>query len=139
MRSDSPASVELAVKPGHTGLTRLWYAAGYSMKGLRAAWYRESAFRQELALCVVAMPLGLWLGDTAVQRGLLVGSVLMVLVVELLNSAVEAAVDRIGPELNEHSGRAKDLGSAAVLVSLLTVGMIWGLVLWERLGGIAAA
>lgn len=127
------------MKPGHTGLTRLWYAAGYSVKGLRAAWYRESAFRQELALCVVTVPLGLWLGDTAVQRSLLVGCVLMVLVVELLNSAVEAAVDRIGPELNEHSGRAKDLGSAAVLVSLLTAGLIWTLVLWERFGGLATA
>ncbi len=130
--------MESAVKPGHTGLTRLWYAAGYSMKGLRAAWYRESAFRQELALCIIAVPLGLWLGATAVERAVLVGSVLMVLVVELLNSAVEAAVDRIGPELNEHSGRAKDLGSAAVLVSLLTTGLIWALLLWERLAAAAA-
>lgn len=120
------------MKPGHTGLKRLWYATGYSMQGLRAAWLKESAFRQELTLALLALPLAMWLGSTAVERALLAASVLLVLVVELLNSAVEAAIDRIGPELNDLSGRAKDLGSAAVLISLLTAALIWGLVAWER-------
>jgi diacylglycerol kinase (ATP) len=120
------------LKPGHTGLRRIWYATGYSVQGLQAAWARESAFRQELALAIVAMPLAMWLGTTAVERALLAASVLLVLVVELLNSAVEAAIDRIGPELNEDSGRAKDLGSAAVLICLIVAGLVWGLIAWER-------
>jgi diacylglycerol kinase (ATP) len=116
-------------KPRATGLKRIIDATGYSLSGLRAAFVHEAAFRQELAMCVVLVPLGLWLGHDGVERALLVGSVLLVLVVELLNSAVEAVVDRVGDEHNELAGRAKDIGSAAVFVSLLSVSAVWVLVL----------
>jgi diacylglycerol kinase (ATP) len=120
------------MKPGHQGLKRIWYATGYSLAGLRQAWAHESAFRQEITLALIMLPAGLWLGQTATQRALLCGSVLLVVVVELLNSAIEAAVDRVGPEKHEYAGRAKDMGSAAVFVSLVGVGLIWGLIAWER-------
>ncbi|MBF0295516.1 MAG: diacylglycerol kinase [Magnetococcales bacterium] len=120
------------MKPGATGWTRLVNAAGYSWLGFRAAWQNEAAFRQELALCLFLVPAGWWLGQGAVQRGMLLGSLLLVLVVELLNSGLEAVVDRIGPEHHPLSGRAKDLGSSAVLLALLNVLLVWGLVLWER-------
>jgi len=116
-------------KPGNTGIRRVIRATGYSWAGLRAAYKNEAAFRQELALCLVLVPLGLWLGEDGVQRALLVGSLLLVLMVELLNSALEAVVDRIGAEQHELSGRAKDMGSAAVFVALLNVVVIWALVL----------
>ena len=121
-------------KPGATGLTRIVNATGYSLKGLAAALRHESAFRQELALCVVLIPAAIWLGHDAVEWSLLVGSLLLVLIVELLNSAVEAVVDRIGNERHELAGRAKDLGSAAVFVSLVNVVVIWGLIAWGRFG-----
>ena len=121
-------------KPGATGLTRILNATGYSLKGLQAALRHESAFRQELALCVVLIPAAIWLGRDAVEWSLLVGSLLLVLIVELLNSAVEAVVDRIGNERHELAGRAKDLGSAAVFVSLVNVVVIWGLIAWGRFG-----
>ena len=121
-------------KPGATGLTRIVNATGYSLKGLAAALRHESAFRQELALCVVLIPAAIWLGRDAVEWSLLVGSLLLVLIVELLNSAVEAVVDRIGNERHELAGRAKDLGSAAVFVSLVNVVVIWGLIAWGRFG-----
>jgi len=111
---------------------RVVRAFRYSLKGLKAAYGKESAFRQELILAVVLVPLALWLGRTAVERSLLMGSVLLVLIVELLNSAVEAAVDRGGKDWDELAGRAKDMGSAAVLLALLLVLAIWGLVLWDR-------
>lgn len=114
--------------PTPTGLAHLWHAFLWSMSGLRAAW-RESAFRQEIALLVVMAPAGLWLGENGVERALLVGSLLIVLVVELLNSAVEAVVDRVGPERHPLSKAAKDLGSAAVFLSLCTTGVVWLLVL----------
>lgn len=116
-------------KPGNTGLRRVIRATGYSWAGLRAAAKHEAAFRQELALCVVLIPLALWLGGDGVERALLVGSLLLVLIVELLNSAIEAVVDRIGAEQHELSGRAKDIGSAAVFVALANVVVIWVLVL----------
>ena len=116
-------------KPGNTGFTRIIKAAGYSWAGLKAAFKHEAAFRQELALCVVMIPLGIWLGQTGVERALLIGSLLLVLIVELLNSAVEAVVDRFGGEQHELSGRAKDIGSAAVFIALLNVAIVWGLVL----------
>jgi diacylglycerol kinase (ATP) len=112
-----------------TGITRLLKATGYSWAGLCAAWRHEAAFRQELLLVVLLGPVGLWLGDGGMERALLLGSLLLVVIVELLNSAVEAVVDRTGTEHHELSGRAKDLGSAAVLVSLLLAALIWGLVL----------
>jgi diacylglycerol kinase (ATP) len=112
-----------------TGLRRILLATRYSLEGLLAAIRDEAAFRQELALAVVLVPLGVWLGDDGAQRALLVGSVLLVLIVELLNSALEAAVDRISNERHPISKRAKDLGSAAVMISLATAAAIWLLVL----------
>jgi diacylglycerol kinase (ATP) len=114
---------------GPQGIDRIIKAFGYSLKGFKAAYQNEAAFRQELGLAVVMVPLGFWLGQTAVERVLLVGVVLMVLVVELLNSAVEAVVDRVGPEHHELAGRAKDIGSAAVFLSLVIVFIVWGLIL----------
>lgn len=116
-------------KPGATGITRIIKAFGYSMQGLRAAYVNEAAFRQELLLCVVMVPLGAWLGHGAVERALMIASLLLVLMVELLNSAVEAVVDRVDNEWHKLSGRAKDIGSAAVFVALLNVGVVWGLIL----------
>lgn len=118
---------------GKTGLRRLINAARYSFEGFAAAARHEDAFRQELLLAAALVPLGLWLGDGGVERALLVGSVLMVLVVELLNSAVEATVDRVSLEDHRLAKRAKDLGSAAVMMSLATVGAVWLLVLLPRL------
>jgi len=120
------------VKPGATGIVRILRACGYSWRGLAAAWRHEAAFRQEAVLAAVLVPLGAWLGADGVERALLAGSVLLVLVVELLNSAVEAVVDRIGSEPHELSGRAKDLGSAAVFVALAGVVLVWGLILVPR-------
>jgi len=116
-------------KPGYTGLQRILLATRYSAQGLLASWRHESAFRQETALAVVTIPLGLWLGDSALERALLVAAILQVLIVELLNSAIEAAIDRMGDGEHELSGRSKDMGSAAVLLSLLLAGVVWGLVL----------
>jgi diacylglycerol kinase (ATP) len=126
-------------KPGNTGFRRIVNAAFFSMAGLRAAWRDEAAFRQEVLLCVVLVPAGVWLGQTAVERALLIGSCLLVLIVELLNSGVEAVVDRIGLEAHRLSGQAKDLGSAAVLLSLVLVVVIWGLIAWARFGPNAVA
>jgi diacylglycerol kinase (ATP) len=116
-------------KPGGAGLVRIWRALGYSLAGLRAAWSHEAAFRQEVWVSLVLVPLGLWLGDGGVERALLVGSLLLVLVVELVNSAIEAAVDRHGAERHALSGRAKDAGSAAVLIAIVMACMTWLLVL----------
>ena len=121
-------------KPGNTGLRRIVNATFFSMAGLRAAWLHESAFRQETVLCAVLIPTAFWLGQTAVERSLLIGSCLLVLIVELLNSGVEAVVDRVGEEQHRLSGRAKDLGSAAVFVSLALVLVVWGLIAWSRFG-----
>jgi diacylglycerol kinase (ATP) len=114
---------------GKTGLRRLINAAGYSLAGLAAAARHEDAFRQELMLAAVLVPLGLWLGQSGVERALLVGSMLLVLIVELLNSAVEAAVDRVSLDNHNLAKRAKDIGSAAVMLSLVNVAVIWLLVL----------
>ncbi len=114
------------------GYTRLLRAFGSSAKGLSGAWREEAAFRQELAFAVIATPLGLWLGHNGIERALLVGPVLLVLVVELLNSAIEATVDRIGFERHELAGLAKDIGSAAVLMSFVLLAAVWSLVLLWR-------
>ena len=119
-------------KPGATGLTRIIHAFGYSMKGFKAAFKHESAFRQEVALFIVLVPAAIWLGRTSIEYILLIGSLLLVLIVELLNSAVEAVVDRIGDEMHKLAGRAKDMGSAAVFVSLTNVFLIWGLIAYDR-------
>lgn len=115
---------------GKQGLTRLINALGYSRDGLRAAWQNEAAFREEVMLAAVTIPLGLWLGHTGIEKALLVGSILFVLIVEILNSAVEAVVDKASPEKHELAKRAKDMGSAAVLLSLVNAAVIWACVLW---------
>ncbi|ATJ81286.1 diacylglycerol kinase [Halomonas beimenensis] len=120
------------MKPAHTGYRHLVHATRYSLKGFGAAFRNESAFRQELGVCVVLLPLAVWLGREPVEWILLVGSCLLVLIVELLNSAIESVVDRIGPERHELSGRAKDIGSAAVMLSLCLAGLTWGLLAWAR-------
>lgn len=120
------------MKAGHTGLRRLVHATLFSIDGLKAAWIHEAAFRQECLAAVVLIPAGFWLGQNAVERALLIGSCLLVLIVELLNSAVETVVDRIGTDHHLLAGRAKDLGSAAVFVSLVLVAVVWGLIGWER-------
>ena len=119
-------------KPGDTGLTRIFKATGYSLKGFRAAWKHESAFRQETALAVTLIPFAVWLGQNAVQISLLIATLLLVVIVELLNSGIEAVVDRIGDEPHKLSGRAKDMGSAAVFLSLLLTIVVWSAVAVER-------
>ena len=119
-------------KPGATGLKRIINATGYSWLGLKAAYKHESAFRQELWLAVVLVPLGLFLGEDWMDKAALVCSVLLVLVVELLNSGIEAVVDRIGDEPHTLSGRAKDMGSAAVLIALIITALVWAAVLIEH-------
>jgi diacylglycerol kinase (ATP) len=114
------------------GATRLIRAMGASMRGLQGAFREEAAFRQELALAVIVIPLGLWLGHNGVERALLIAPVLLILVVELINSAIEATVDRIGFERHALAGLAKDIGSAAVLMSFLLLGAVWLLVLLSR-------
>ena len=114
---------------------RAWQAFLWSMQGLRAAWQVESSFRLEVYLFVLLAPLAIWLGANGVERSILIGSMLGVLVVEVLNSAVEAVVDRWGPEHHELAGRAKDIGSAAVFLADMNVLLCWGLILGPRLPG----
>jgi len=116
-------------KPNGSGLNRLRRATHCSVLGVKAAYTYEQAFRQELLLCVFMVPLGLWLGNSGVERALLLTSLFLVLIVELLNSSIEAVVDRVGVEHHELSGRAKDLGSAAVFLAIFNVIVIWLLVL----------
>jgi diacylglycerol kinase (ATP) len=118
---------------GKTGLRRVWNAFHYSLDGLRAAWSHEDAFRQELILAIILIPLALFLGHTPVERALMIGSLFLVLIVELLNSAIEATVDRVSLENHLLAKRAKDIGSAAVLIALLNVWVIWGCILLGRL------
>ena len=115
------------------GPRRIFQAAVWSLQGLRAAWLHESSFRLEVYLFVVLAPLGWWLGDTPIERVLLIGSMLLVLSIELLNSAVEAVIERYGPEFHELAGRAKDMGSAAVFVLMLNVMLTWGAIVGPRL------
>jgi diacylglycerol kinase (ATP) len=119
---------------GRTGVDRIVRAAGYSWSGLRLAYNGESAFRQETWLAIVLLPAAFWLGHGWVQIALLAGSVMLVLIVELLNSGIEAVVDRVSGEWHELSKRAKDLGSAAVMLALLLCGGIWLGALVERMG-----
>ena len=115
---------------GKTGLRRLWNAFGYSLDGFRAAYKHEDAFRQEVLLAAVLIPLALWLPVGPLAKALMIASVLLVIIVELLNSAVEATVDRISLDNHALAKRAKDIGSAAVLVSLANTAVIWALMLW---------
>lgn len=142
LMSSPPSSAKQATPPpaadssnpqkARRGLSRIWHATGYSLEGLRAGW-SETAFRQEAIAASLLVPLALWLGENWVESALLAGSVVAVLVVELLNTGIETAMDRIGPEWNHLSKRAKDMGSAAVLLSLLTCLAIWGAALWKHL------
>ena len=114
---------------GKTGLKRVWNAFFYSLDGFKAAWKHEDAFRQESLLALLLIPLALLLTDAALERALMIASVLLVLIVELVNSAIEATVDRISLESHQLAKRAKDIGSAAVLIALVNVLVVWGLVL----------
>ncbi len=113
-----------------SGWNHFRHAFGWSVRGLLSAYRGESAFRQEFFLVAILIPLGVWLGESPVERALLAASPLLILIVELLNTAVESAIDRIGPELHDLSGRAKDIGSASVFVTLATVGLLWLLILF---------
>ena len=117
--------------PGRTfDFSRIVRATRHSFAGLRSAIRGEAAFRQELILAIVLTPVAVWLGDNGIERALMIGSLLIVLIVELINSAIETVVDRIGTEFHDLSGRAKDLGSAAVFISLIAVPVVWGLVIF---------
>jgi len=126
--SSGPANPQKA----RTGLNRIWHAAGYSIEGLRAGW-NEKAFRQEAIAAMVLLPASLWLGQSWVETALLAGSVVIVMIVELLNTGIETAIDRIGPEWHDLSKRAKDMGSAAVLLALLLCAGIWGAAVFQRI------
>ncbi len=114
------------------GPRQIIQAMGYSLQGLKAAWRHESSFRLELYLFFLLAPTGLWLGANAIERVLLVSSLLLVLIAELLNGAVEAIVDKTTPEFNVLAGRSKDMGSAAVFLCMLNVGVVWGLIVLPR-------
>ena len=115
---------------GNTGMRRIIKATIYSWQGMRAAYLHEEAFRQELLLAVILLPIGFFLGDNGVEKALLIGSVILLPLVEILNSALEAVVDRLGEELHELSGRAKDMGSAAVFLAIVNLVAVWVLVLF---------
>lgn len=117
------------------GPRQIWNAFIWSLKGLRAAYRCEASFRLELYVCTVLLPLGLWLGHGPIEKLLLVATPVLVLSAELLNSAVEAVVDKVSPEFHELAGRAKDMGSAAVFLLMLLVALTWGLILGGRLLG----
>ena len=114
-------------------IQRLIAATGYSAAGLRSAWAHEAAFRSEILASLILIPAALWLGETALERILLIGSVFAVLIIELVNSAIEAAVDRIGDEHHPLAGRAKDQASAAVFLSMVLAGITWGLIIWTKI------
>ena len=122
---------EVNPQKSRTGLNRILHAGGYSVQGLRAGW-GETAFRQEAIMAIVLVPLAFWLGQNWVETALLAGSVMLVMIVELLNTCIESAIDRIGPEWHDLSKRAKDMGSAAVLLSLLFCGGVWLGAIWHR-------
>lgn len=120
---------DAAAFKGKKGLTRLWNALGYSRDGLAAAWKNEAAFREEVLLAAIAIPLAFYLGKTGIDRALMVGSIILILIVEILNSGLEAVVDKASPEKHELAKRAKDMGSAAVLLSLFNAAAVWAFVL----------
>jgi diacylglycerol kinase (ATP) len=127
------SSVEEPVNPqkSRKGLNRVWHATGYSIAGLRAGWH-ETAFRQEAIASIVLIPAAFWLGRNWVETVLLAGTVILIMIVELLNTGIETAIDRIGPEWHDLSKRAKDMGSAAVLLSLLLCAGTWAMALFQR-------
>ncbi len=120
------------MKPGLTGIDRIIKASGHSFRGIRDAFRHEAAFRQELGLCLILFPLSIWLAQTAVEWLLLITPLFVLLIVELLNSAVENTVDRIGTQRHTLSGRAKDIASAAVMFSLIFLAVTWLGVAWSR-------
>lgn len=130
MSEQAPFPASVNPQKNRKGLNRLWHAAGYSLAGLRAGW-NETAFRQEALACALLIPAAFWLGRNWTETVLLAGTLILVLIVELLNTGIEAAVDRIGTEWHELSKRAKDMGSAAVLLSLLLCAGTWVLALFE--------
>ncbi len=117
--------MKIMAKTNVTGITRIINAATYSWRGFKAAYKHEAAFRQELWLTIAATPVAIYFGETLFEKGLLIASLLLILLVEMINSAIEAVVDRFGDEHHELSGRAKDMGSAAVLPALFISGIIW--------------
>jgi len=125
-------SKHIAVSPfkGKTGIRRLINACGYSLEGFKAAFKHEDAFRQEVFLAIVLIPLAVYFGKSAIERAMMIASVLLVLIVELLNSAIEAAVDHTSTEHNALAKQAKDIGSTAVFFALIIVSVVWGLVLF---------
>ena len=129
--SHPPAVEPVNPQKNRKGLSRVWHALGYSMAGLRAGW-SETAFRQEAIASLVLVPLAFWLGGNWVETVLLAGTVLLIMIVELLNTGIETAIDRIGPEWHDLSKRAKDMGSAAVLLSLLLCAGTWTVALYQR-------
>ena len=129
--SDSSHRAPANPQKARSGLNRIWHATGYSIAGLRAGW-NEKAFRQEALAAVILVPLSFWLGHGWVEVALLAGSVVIVMIVELLNTGIETAIDRIGPEWHDLSKRAKDMGSAAVLLSLLLCAGVWAAALFQR-------
>jgi len=128
--ADAPRTGEGSPHKGKTGVRRLWNALFYSMAGLKAAFLHEDAFRQEAILAALLIPTALFLPVSGVGKAIMIASVLLVIVVELLNSAVEATVDRISLENHHLAKRAKDIGSAAVFVSLMNIAVVWIFVLW---------
>ena len=119
-----------ALPKGKTGLKRVWYALHYSLAGINSAWKHEAAFRQEALLAAVLIPLALFLPVSALGKAIMIASVVLVLIVELLNSAIEATVDYVSQEIHPLAKRAKDIGSAAVLLSLLNVAVVWLVILF---------
>lgn len=126
-----PPANEVNPQKYRKGLNRIWHATGYSLAGLKAGWH-ETAFRQEALAALVLVPMAFWVGQTWVETAALCASVVLVMVVELLNTAVESAIDRIGPEWHDLSKRAKDMGSAAVLLSLLLCLGVWSAAAYHR-------
>jgi len=131
MQAPDPTAVVNPQKE-RKGLSRVWHATGYSVAGLRAGW-GEIAFRQEVLAAMVLLPLSFWLGSNWIETALLAGSVIALMVVQLLNTAVETAIDRVGPEWHDLSKRAKDMGSAAVLLSLIFCACVWLAALYQHL------
>ena len=130
----SEQNPQTSAPPKPIGIKRIGLAFIYSIDGFRAAWRGEAAFRQEVALAVVLLPCSILVGQSAIEYSLLMGSVLLVLIVELLNSAIEATVDRISLEKHQLAKKAKDMGSAAVFVSLTIVVLVWGAISYARFG-----
>jgi diacylglycerol kinase (ATP) len=131
MRTDLSNDAPANPQKNRKGLTRIWHATGYSMAGLRAGW-NETAFRQEALASIVLLPAAFWLGRSWVETVLLAGTVVLIMIIELLNTGIETAIDRIGPEWHDLSKRAKDMGSAAVLLSFLLCTATWLLALYSR-------